>query len=177
DTLHVTRGYRDREAAARLPSVLGRGSGDPTVDLRSLLLDGTVTDRGEQQLRGRTVRRFVIEQRRRSPNDPQTVRRMVYDVDPHTFAPIEGRFSLTFGARRDLLRITTTMHVDVYRRIPLTATTAKLLKITTTPNAQATFDTVPQVRARMRAWRARCRPIQNGRARACPPPDGLTKAP
>ncbi|MGH2920022.1 MAG: hypothetical protein ACRDLS_15685, partial [Solirubrobacteraceae bacterium] len=65
DALHVTRGYRDREAAARLPSVLGQGSGDPTVDLRSLLLDGTVTDRGEQQLRGRTVRRFVIEQRRR----------------------------------------------------------------------------------------------------------------
>lgn len=177
DTIVVTRGYRDSDGAARLPSVLGQGSGDPVIDLRSMLLRGTVSDTGEHQLRGRTVRRFVIEQRRRSANDPVTVRRMVYDVDPQTFAPIEGRFSLSLRSRHTMPRITTRLHVDAYRRIPLTATTAKLLQINTTPRTKATFDTAQKLRARERAWRARCRPIQNGRALACPLPDRLAKVP
>lgn len=176
DTLHVTRGYRDSDAGVRLPSVLGQGSGDPSVDLRSMLLKGTVSDTGEQQLRGRTVRRFIIEQRRSSANDPPTVRRMVYDVDPQTFAPVEGRFSLTLG-RPGLPAITTRMHIDAYRRIPLTATTEKLLQIKTTPRTKSTFDTAQKLRARLRVWRARCRPIQNGRALACPLPDSLATSP
>lgn len=177
DTLHVTRGYRDSDPGTRLPSVLGQGSGDPSVDLRSMLLQGEVSDMGEQQLRGRTVRRFVIEQRRSSANDPPTVRRMVYDVDPRTFAPVEGRFSLTLGRPGLPARITTRMHVDAYRRIPLTATTEKLLQIKSTPQTQSTFDTAQRLRARARAWRARCRPIQNGRALACPPPEGRAASP
>lgn len=177
DTLRVTRGYRDSDVGARPPFALGQGSGDPSVDLRSMLLQGTVSDKGEQQLRGRKVHRFVIEQRRDSANDPPTVRRMVYDVDPQTFAPIEGRFSLTFGQPGVPARITTRMHVDAYRRIPLTATTSTLLQIKTTPQTKTTYDTAQKLRARVRAWRARCRPIQNGRALACPPPDSLATSP
>jgi len=177
DTLRVIRGYRDDSGAARLPSVLGQGSGDPAVDLRSTLLHGTVSDNGEQQLRGRTVRRFVVEQRRQGAKDPRPTVRMIYDIDPQTFAPIEGRLSLTVGSRRDPVRLTTILQVDAYRRIPLTPTTAKLLKIKTTPQTRATFDTAQELRTRHRAWRARCRPIQHGRALACPPPDSLEKSP
>lgn len=169
DTLVVTRGYRDSDAAARLPSVLGQGSGDPAVDLRSMLLQGTVSDRGEQRLRGRAVRRFVVEQRRDGPNDPPTVRRLVYDVDPQSFAPIEGRFTITFGPGQSLPRITSVMRVDAYERIPLDATSAKLLRIPATPRTKATFDTKRKLEARFRAWRARCRKLQNG-SLACPPP-------
>lgn len=176
DTLVVTRGYRDGDAAARLPSVLGQGSGDPAVDLRSMLLQGTVSDRGEQRLRGRTVRRFVVEQRRDGANDPPTMGRMVYDVDPQTFAPIEGRFTITFGPRRSLARITSVMHVDAYRRIPLDDTSAKLLRILTTPRTRARFDTKQRLQARFRAWRATCRKLKNGTL-ACPPPFPAPKPP
>jgi hypothetical protein len=151
DTIVVTRGYRDRDGAARMPSVLGQGSGNPESDLRSMLLKGKVTDRGGQQLRGRTVRRFEIEERSQRANDPGITRRLVYDVDPATFAPVEGRMSLSFGARRSLPRITLHMRVDVYRRIPLTAKSAGLLRITTTPRTKATFDTKQKLRARHRA--------------------------
>lgn len=171
DTITVTRGYSDDDGAARLPSVLGQGSGDPAVDLRSMLLKGTVSDRGEQQLRGRAVRRFVIEQRSHLPNDARTLRRLVYDVDPQTFAPVEGRMSLRFGPGRSTPSLTVRMHVDAYERIPLTATTAGLLRIRTTPRTKATFDTKRRLEARARAFRARCHPIQKGRALACPPPD------
>lgn len=176
DTLVVVRGYRDDEGAAQLPSALGAGSGDPEADLRSMLLEGTVTDRGERRLRGRTVRRFVVEQRSRRAVDPTAVRQFVYDVDPETFAPIEARFSASIGKSRSPTRITVRMRVDAYRRIPLTAQSAELLRITTTPNTKATFDTAQRLRARARAWRAKCRTLKSG-ALACPPPFPPPKVP
>lgn len=175
DTLHVISGYRAGSSAERLPSALGQGSGDPAVDLRSLL-QGSVSDKGEQQVRGRTVRRFVVEQRRRGANGPATTLRLVYDVDPQTFAPLEGRLSVTFGPRNGPARITTIMRVDAYRRIPLTASTAKLLKIKTTPKTKASFETQQQLRARLRASRARCH-RRDGGVLVCPPPDRPTIGP
>lgn len=176
DRLVVVRGYRDDEGAARLPSVLGQGSGDPEADLRSMLLEGTVSDRGEQRLRGRTVRRFVVEQRSQRAVDPAAVRQLVYDVDPETFAPIEGRFSVSLSESHPLARITLRMRVDAYRRIPLTARSAELLRIRTTPNTKATFDTAQRLRGRARAWRAKCRTLKSG-ALACPPPFPAPKLP
>lgn len=175
DTLVVTSGYSDRSSAARLPSQLGQGSGNPDVDLRSLLLQGEVSDRGEQLLRGRPVRRFVIERERVARNDPRTVLRMVYDVDPQTFAPIEGRITMAFGSGGPP-RITTRLRVDAYERIPLTPQTAKLLKIQTTPRTKTTFDTAQRLRARARAWRAKCRTLKSG-ALSCPPPFPAPKLP
>jgi hypothetical protein len=61
------------------------------------------------------------------------VRTLVYDVDPQTFAPIEGTLTITIPSRPHALRLTSRMHVDAYERIPLTATTARLLRIQTTP--------------------------------------------
>ena len=177
DRLTVTRGFDDEDVAARLPSALGQGSGDPEADLRSLLFEGRVTDLGEQQLGGRTVRRFVVERHPKAANDPPTSLRLVYDVDPQTFAPVEGRMSVWFGSDTQRPRVTTRMRVDVYRRIPLNATTARLLRINTTPRTKATFDTKQRQRARERAWRAKCHPIQHGRALACPAPAGLAPKP
>jgi len=81
--------------------------------------------------------------------------------DATNAGPHRGRCT---DARRP--KITTRIHVDAYRRIPLTATTAKLLEIKTTPQTKTTFDTAQKLRARARAWRARCHPIQKGRARS-----------
>jgi len=177
DRLTVTSGFGDDDSAAHLPAALGQGSGDPEADLRTALFSGSVTDRGELQLAGRTVRRFVVERRRRAANDPPTSFRLVYDVDARTFAPIEGRMSLWFGSHAKRPRVTTRMHVDAYKRIPLNATTARLLRIKTTPRTTATFDTKQKQRAREQAWRAKCRPIQNGRGLACPTPAGIAPKP
>jgi hypothetical protein len=69
------------------------------------------------------------------------------------------------------------MRVEAYERIPLNATTARLLTITTTARTKATFDTKRKQLARQRAWRAKCHPTQHGRALACPPPDALAPKP
>lgn len=175
DTLRVTSGYSDASSVARLPSELGQGSGNPDTDLRSLLLRGTVSDRGEQMLRGRPVRRFVVEQQGGARGGPRSVMRMVYDVDPQTFAPIEGRITVTIRSRR-VLRLTTRLRVDVYRRIPLDAKSAKLLEIRRTPRTKVTYDTAQRVRARARAWRAKCRRLKSG-ALVCPPPFPAPKPP
>ena len=88
--------------------------------------------------------------------------RLVYDVDPKTFAPLAATFSSRFGGRRIG---TTRMRVDVYRRTALDATTAKLLEIRRTPRTTVTYDTAQ----RARGWRERCRRLKSGDL-ACPAP-------
>ena len=176
DVLTVTTGYGDGSSAARIPSLLGAGAGDPQSDLRAMLADGKVTDEGERQVGGRTIRRFVSVRRRDAANDPAIVWRLVYDVDPDTFAPLEGRISLRFPGREPAPRITTVMHVDAYERIPLDATTAKLLEIRTTPRTRVVTRTARQLRERAARWRARCRPLHNGNL-ACPAPAAPRRTP
>lgn len=177
DTMTVTTGYDDDDPAAKIPSMLGLGSGDAQADLRSMLFDGEVRDLGELQAGGRIARRFVSTIRRAGPNDPVMVLRLVYDVDPHTFAPIEARFSHAFPTIDRAPRVVLRLRVDEYKRIPLNEATGELLRIQTTPRTKATFDTAHKQRERARRWRAKCRPIQNGRGLACPPPSPPPRLP
>lgn len=174
DTLDVRQGYGDDGPAARVPSLLGVGSGDIQTDLRSMLGDGEVTDQGEQQVNGRTVRRLVSEQHTtpsptadssRKPAQPTggTIsRRLVYDVDPETFAPIDGWLTFHVPSSPQPLSVTTRMHVDDYKRIPLNDTTAKLLEIQTTPKTKVTVHTAQELREQQQRMREQCRPRKNG---------------
>lgn len=145
DTLIVNQGLSEDGAAARVPSALPQRTADVDADLRSLL-EGDVTDEGEQQVDGRTVRRLVSVSRSTDGLDVQ--KRLVYDVDPETFAPIAATLSVTFpasdGGSRDF---TTRLRVDAYERVPLDATTAKLLQIQTTPHTKTTINSPEQLRA------------------------------
>ncbi len=171
DTLTATSGYRDDEPAARLPSLLGLGGGDPQADLRSMLTDAEVTDAGEQRIGGRTVRRFVSVRQRA---EARSRLRMVLDVDPVTFAPLQGTISHSFHG--DAPRAVTHLRVDDYRRIALTGSTRRLLEIQTTPRTRVTQDTAAEQRERVRVWRAACRPLKNGNM-ACPAPGPALRAP
>lgn len=166
DMLTVTTGYRDDESAARIPSVLGQGGGDPQGDLRSML-DAEVSDEGEQQVGGRTVRRFVSARQ-------HGVIRFVLDVDPVTFAPLEATISHSFPGESP--RIVTHVNVDDYKRMPLNASTEGLLEIQTTPQTQVSESAAGELRERVRQWKAKCRPLKNGNL-ACPPAGPALEAP
>ncbi len=102
---------------------LARGSGDPAAQLRAALATGKVVDEGTRVVRGRTVRRLVA-----THLPGRHGLRFVYDVDPTTFAPVDGTV--------DLGRITLTFRVPTYERIPLTARTARLLTIHPGPHTK-----------------------------------------
>ncbi len=163
DTLTVNRGYSDAGPAARVPSPLGAGSGDLQTDLRSMLAGGDVTDEGEVQVGGRTLRRLVSIDPGRGPKRRGGVgRRLVYDVDPETFAPVQATLTLTVPSRPHVLRLTSRMHVDAYERIPLTTATAVLLRIRTTPRTKVTVYTAAQRRARALRFRRSCHERRSG---------------
>jgi hypothetical protein len=187
DALTVTRGFSNDGPAAHVPSPLGTGTGDLQTDLRSMLANGKVTDDGERQVNGRTVRRLISEQdsqlgggaattKSKPGGRPGLVRTLVYDVDPTTFAPIQGTLTITLPSHPHPLRLISHMHVDAYERIPLTATTARLLRIHTTPRTKVTVHTAKQLRARFQRFRKSCRPLKSG-GLACkapgPPPPKL----
>jgi hypothetical protein len=121
DRLQVRTGYSDRGPGARVPSLLGLGSGDVQADLRSMLAGGKVTDMGTARVGGRTVRRLVSE--RLQGQHFRT--RLIYDVDPRSFAPVQATLSTTFPH----MHFVTRMHIDDYKRIPLNARTVALLQI------------------------------------------------
>lgn len=148
DRVLAVSGHRDDDPGTRLPAILGAGSGDPRADLRAMLFDGTVRDLGEQTVGGRRVRRFVSERRRDGRRDPLMVLRLVYDVDPSTFEPLQATFSHRIVRRGSARTVATLrMHVDEYRRIALDATTSALLKIKTTPRTKVFWTTVQKQRA------------------------------
>jgi hypothetical protein len=168
DTLTVQQGFTDDGPAARVPSVIPASSGDVETDLRAMLTGGEVTDEGEQQADGRQVRRFVIV-RRRGHGDGAAEWRFVYDVDPETYAPIGATVTLSIPDRSGEPQITTRIHVDEYKKIPLNATTATLLEIQTTPQTKITVHTPDELHERERRMREQCRPSPDGDV-ACPPP-------
>jgi hypothetical protein len=171
NSLTVTTGYRDDELDARMPSLLGQGSGDPQGDLRSMLSDAEVSDEGEQRVGGKTVRRFVSVRQRSST---QSRLRLVLDVDPATFAPLQGSVSLSFNGED--ARVVDHLHVDEYRRIPLNDRTERLLEIDTAPGTKVRGDCLQALRERVNRWKAKCRPLKNGNL-ACPPPDATPIVP
>ena len=125
----VMRGLHDDGPGAELPSILGTGTGDSAADLRSFLDgSGKVRDEGEVRSRGRTVRRLVRDER----SAGVLRQRLVYDVDPKTFAPVAATLSRWLPSRGGRPRmLSVRISVDAYKRIPLNATTAKLLEIET----------------------------------------------
>ena len=100
------------------PGVLG---GDPSTDLRAMLAAGDVRDDGVVTVDERSVRRLV--------SDQHEAGRLVYYMDPQTFAPLGGR--LYFG-RVPALEFT----VEDYERLPLNAETEKLLTFEETPKTK-----------------------------------------
>lgn len=171
NSLTITTGYRDDEPDARMPSLLGQGSGDPQGDLRSMLSDAEVNDEGEQRVAGKTIRRFVSVRQHREAHSRV---RLVLDVDPVTFAPLQGSVSLSFEG--DDVRIVDHLHVDHYRRIPLNDRTERLLEIDTAPGTKVTRHSVQALRERVKSWKAKCRPLKSGNL-ACPPPGKTPIAP
>jgi hypothetical protein len=161
DTLEVNQGFSDHGPHARVPNPLTFGSGDVEADLRTMLRDGEVTDMGEQQAGGRTVRRLVSES---EGGTAKVARRLVYDVDPDSFEPIQATLTFRLGDNADAF--TTRMTVDAYERIPIDEASARLLEIQTTPRTKVTVNTPEEMRERDR----RCRHRDEGMA-VCPAPD------
>jgi hypothetical protein len=173
DTLTVNRGFSDAGAAARVPSPLsnGSGSGDLQTDLRAMLAGGDVTDEGEVQVGGRTLRRLVsVDPSPAAKRRGGLGRRLVYDVDPQTFAPVQATLTLTVPSRPGALRLISRMHVDAYERIPLTAATAGLLRIRTTPHTKVVVNTAAQLRARELRFRRSCHKLKSGTLACKAPP-------
>lgn len=143
NTLVVQKGFSDDGPAAQAPGLFGMG-GDPQADLRAMLASGEVTDTGERRVDGRTVRRLVSETSRDTFR-----RRLVYDVDADTFAPVQGSLTITLGAGTPQARdISTRFVVERYERIPITPQSAKLLTITTNPDTKVTVRTAEDLRRR-----------------------------
>jgi hypothetical protein len=94
---------------------------DPVTELRAALASGTVTDEGEQQSGGRTVRRIVTVRRA-----GRNARHFTYDVDPQTYAPVQGQLTSP-----EIAGVIYRFHVDSYERLALTPRSSRLLTIAT----------------------------------------------
>jgi hypothetical protein len=136
NALTIYRGFSDSGAAAHTPGLF---SNDPVAGLRSMLVSGKLRDVGEVTTAGRTVRRLFGEERTPQPKGRTFVRRVTYDVDPRTFAPLQGtlEFDLAHGTT-----LAVRFHVDRYERLPLTPRNAKLLTIRTNPQTKVTVHRV-----------------------------------
>lgn len=114
--LTIRRGAHD----ARFPSFFSRTDRDPDVALRELVDAGKLTDEGELQVGGRTVRRLVKD---------DGVRRTVYDVDPQTFVPLAGTTTYRTPKGSSMPPFTAPFVVEAYERLPLTPETERRLRI------------------------------------------------
>jgi hypothetical protein len=123
---------RDVVTIWRDPNGPGRASagligGDPATDLRAELGKGGVRDDGVVAVDGREVRRLV----RDSPRSEGLGRRLVYYVDPDTFEPVGGHFSL----RRPGGQYSRgpSFNVTLYERLPFDE---RLLEFEKTPDTK-----------------------------------------
>jgi hypothetical protein len=168
DELRVQRGYSDRSLAVRPPSLLQLEGSDPADTLRLLLERGRLRDLGlRTTVSGRHVRRLVGVSHR-TPTSTQT---LTYDVDPDTFAPVQGTL-VDAETRHGLPSRRTTFVVDRYQTFPDTPANAHLLRPATTPKTKVIIRSTAALRkdqAAQRAWRKRCRPMKRGGMK-CPPP-------
>lgn len=173
DTLDIQRGVEHDGPATRPPSALAfeDSAADPAVELRAMLERGKVSDAGDHRIDGRTVRRLTGTQR-----DDNTITRLIYDVDPETFAPVQAvrsihvthvpRLPAGFPVPR-LPVLTLRIHVDAYRRIALNQSTARLLTINTTPHTKVTVHTATEHQAMLRRLLRRCHRGKPGASRTC----------
>jgi hypothetical protein len=117
--------------ASDIPGLLN--GTDPATEMRAALASGTVTDEGEQQIGGRTVRRIVTMR-----GTGRQARHFTYDVDPQTYAPVQGQ--LTILKKPDVI---SRFHVDGYERLALTPHSARLLTIATNAATTVRSETQP----------------------------------
>jgi hypothetical protein len=124
DTVTIWRNAKVPHATA--PGLFG---GDPATDLREQLGNGDVRDDGVVTYDGRPARRLVREH-----TVKQMKQRFVYYTDPVTFEPIGGQLSIRHKDGRILggPRFTVTK----YERLPLNATTERLLELDKTPKTR-----------------------------------------
>jgi hypothetical protein len=99
----------------------GLAGGDPTTEVRDQLATGDIDDDGVVTVAGRAVRRLVA-----TTKTGHFTRRLVYYMDPKTFAPVGGRESFQ-GPRGAPLEVA--FKITGYERMPLNDETAKLLDI------------------------------------------------
>ncbi|HEV2813407.1 MAG TPA: hypothetical protein VGW10_09165 [Solirubrobacteraceae bacterium] len=136
DLVTVTGGFAGDGPAAEPPGPFGS---DPQRTLPELLRSGDVRDKGIVRAHGREVRRLVRVERPGRSGGMVTGRRLTYDVDPDTFAPVGGELRLVIRSRRRAadgtftenrpIALIQTFVVENYRRIPVTASTRQLLTI------------------------------------------------
>lgn len=125
DTLRVQTGVREDINLATLPVPLGFDGRSADTSIRDLLAQGALTDQGEVESGGRTVRRLVGDG-------------VVYDVDPATFVPLQGSI--------DIPGVSLKFTVERYEKLPLDAETAKLLTITPPPGTKTIVQTSEEAR-------------------------------
>jgi hypothetical protein len=124
DELTILTGIPDRAPTSDGPSVLSLRGHDPASSLRDQLDRGDVKDTGDAVAAdGRPVRRLVGKTR----VNQYATQTLVYDVDPRTFAPVQGSLTIadTRPGRSGRQRFT----VERYERLPDNTANAHLLKI------------------------------------------------
>ncbi|WP_354698707.1 hypothetical protein DSM112329_04397 [Paraconexibacter sp. AEG42_29] len=133
--LEVRSGYSEAGATARPPALVDIPGPDPAAGLQRLLAGGRVRDGGELRVRGRDVRRLVVT----SSTAADRRQRIVYDVDPDTFAPVQVQITnvaglpATSGRPPSQVRTVFSVVVTRYETLPDDAAGARLLRIATPP--------------------------------------------
>ena len=158
--LTVEQGIKEGSRQARLPTLVSQNGDDPDVDLRALLDSGKLTDEGEVQADGRTVRRLVSQ---------DGIRTAVFDVDPTTFVPLGGSFTFKLAHAS---KLTVAFTVEVFERLPITPETERHLALRVPEGTHRYVISAADMRRReemMRAWEKRC--VRRGSGNVvCPAP-------
>jgi hypothetical protein len=132
--LTVLTGIPDSAPTARTgPAILGLRGNDPAATLRGLLDRGRLRDTGPRtDANGKHVRRLIGS----VTTSSHTTEQIVYDVDPDTFAPVQGsliyrdtRTGRSAGAGSRFV-------VERYETLPDTHANAALLRIAAPKNTK-----------------------------------------
>lgn len=137
--LTLIRGMREVPRTVLMPGAAQLG-GDPVLELRRLLADGDLRDMGVTTVDGREVRRLTGEQRVRAGRRAVVIR-TEYLVDPETSAPI--RLRIASGRPGGEPHGFTETRFTTYERLPLTAESARLLRIATKPDPKVITHRIP----------------------------------
>jgi hypothetical protein len=162
--LVITTGYKDYTPQTRMPNFFSQTGNDPDADLRSLLMAGKLTDQGEQQAGGRTVRRLSRD---------DGVRKLVVDVDPQTFVPLGGTTTFRWPNRPKIPVYTDTFTVESFERLAITPENEKLLTFAPPPGTTTVTRTAADLRRyqrEYRKWRKTCKQRKKDNRLICPTP-------
>jgi hypothetical protein len=116
-----------------------------------MLTSGKLVDHGEVRAGGRTVRRLT--------RDEAGLRKLVFDVDPVTIAPVGGTMTFFTPRQKTKPAFTLSFTVEAFERLPITPCTERLLTIAAPNGTRTVVVTAAEMRRRLReykAWRKRC---------------------